>query len=95
MDTDIQTVAKACASALKGRNVRSLGPRVHVDDSVFQTLLARSAEPLVLHQDSGGLIRRHLYLTVYKGVTFVCVTRQTLTLPSQAEVVECKGISFW
>jgi hypothetical protein len=95
MDRDIQTVAKACASSLKGRNVRSLGPRVRVDDNVFQTLLARSAEPLVLHQDSGGLIRRHMYLTVYKGVTFTCVTRQALTLPSQAEVVEVRGISTW
>lgn len=95
MDRDIQAVETTCVSSLKGRNVRGLGPRVYVDYSVFQTLLARSAEPLVLHQDSGGLIRRHLYLTVYKGVTFTCVTRQALTLPSQAEVVECKGISFW
>jgi len=68
---------------------------VRVDDNVFQTLLSRSAEPLVLHQGSGGLIRRHLYRTVYKGVTFACLTRQALTLPSQAEVVEVKGISTW
>jgi hypothetical protein len=36
-----------------------------------------------------------MYLTVYKGVTFTCVTRQALTLPSQAEVVEVQGISVW
>lgn len=95
MDRDIQAVETTCVSFLKGRNVRSVGPRVRVDDNVFQTLLSRSAEPLVLHQGSGGLIRRHLYRTVYKGVTFACLTRQALTLPSQAEVVEVKGISTW
>lgn len=84
----------AAAQAAIANAIKASGVLVRVDETAFRAILARIAEPLVVHAEGGFFSTHYQYLTSYRGLAFVTKTQRPIPLPSNAEVVLAKKISL-
>lgn len=84
--------AGAAAAAAVARATKASGVIVRVEPEDFRAILARTAEPLVVHASGGVLRTMHQYLTSYKGIAFFTRSRTRLELSRSAELVEAESI---
>jgi len=79
-------------AATVGRAIKASGAIVRVEPDDFLAVLRRQQAPLVIHAVSGFLGQKHRYLSAYKGLTFFTESQGSLTLPSDAELIESTKI---
>lgn len=87
----IATHGGAHAAAI-ARAIRASGVLVRIDPEGFQAILRRAVEPVVVTAPAGILMRKHGYLTSYKGLAFFTVSADPLPLPGGVEVVTADKI---
>ncbi len=90
----MSAAATAAIAAAIANAVKASGLIVKVEPVDFLAILDRTDEPLVV-VGQGGYFRKHAqYLTSYKGLGFFTKSDNALVLPSRAEVISAKSISF-
>jgi hypothetical protein len=80
----------AAAAAAVARAIKASGTLVSVDPQVFQAIVNRQDDPLVVRAEGWLYGTMHKYLTSYKGLAFYTRTREPLTLPGRAEILKAK-----
>jgi hypothetical protein len=71
--------------------IKASGVFVHVEPTVFLSLVGRADEPVVVVAQGGVFRKRFQYLTSYKGLAFYTASPTVLALP-RAEVIAAKSI---
>jgi len=86
----------ATAAAAAGQKlIKVSGALVETEPAIFQQLVQRIDEPLVLHQEPGGMFsRHHRYATSHRGFIFLAKSREPLALPGRAAVLPARKIWF-
>ena len=85
--------AGAAAAAAIAQAIKASGAIVRVEPSDFEAVLRKQEAPLVVHNYGGFLIRKHRYLSSYKGLAFYTQSTLPLDLPRRSELVE--SAAFW
>jgi hypothetical protein len=83
----------AAAAAAIAQAIKASGAIVRVEPDDFRSLLRRHEAPLVVHALGGFLVRKHRYLSSYKGLAFYTQSAEPVELPVRCELVEAR--SFW
>jgi hypothetical protein len=82
--------AGAAAAAAIANAIKASGTIVNLAPEDFARLVRRLQAPLVVHTISGVFSTRHEYLTSYKGLAFHTKSRDSISLPGDAEVIEAR-----
>jgi hypothetical protein len=88
----MEAAAGGSAATAAIQAMRAMGTIIELDQEVFEEILYRQEEMLVVHATSWIFGTRHKYLTSYKGLTFYCQSRQPLPLPPDVELIESRKI---
>jgi hypothetical protein len=80
----------AAAAAAVANAIKASGTIVQLAPEDFARLVRRIPCPLVVHTISGMFSTRNEYLTSYKGLAFHTKSKDTLSLPGDAEVIEAR-----
>jgi len=80
------------AAAASANAIRAAGVLVRVEPQEFAKILARAKDPLVVTAKGGFFGNKHDYLMSYKGLAFVCNSRDPLPLPAGVELVVAGSI---
>ncbi len=72
--------------------VRASGAIVEVEPEVFEQLVGKTKEPLVIYAEPGFMSKKSSYLTNHRGFFFHTKTERRLNLPSQCEMIKSKKI---
>lgn len=84
--------AAAAASAIASA-IKASGALVQIEPRDFEALVQHIAEPLVLHQGTGGMFARtHRYATSYRGFIFFAKSKDVLFLPDRVQLLPVKKI---
>jgi hypothetical protein len=84
--------AAAHAAAI-AQAIKASGAVVRVEPNGFEALLRKQESPLIVHSYGGFLVKKHRYLSSYKGLAFFTQSPMPLDLPGRSEIVEAR--SFW
>lgn len=90
----MSAAATAAMAAAIANAVKASGLVVKVEPVDFLAILDRMDEPLVVVGQGGYFTKHAQYLTSYKGLGFFTKSDMALVLPSRAEVISAKSISF-
>lgn len=90
----MSAAATAAMAAAIANAVKASGLVVKVEAVDFLAILDRMDEPLVVVGQGGYFTKHAQYLTSYKGLGFYTKSDSALILPSRAEVISAKSISF-
>ena len=82
----------AAAAAALAQAVKASGAIVSVETADFETILKKIDDPLIVSCESGIFSTKYQYLMGYKGLVFYTKSPRPLTLPRNADVIECKKI---
>ena len=82
----------ASAAHLIGEAIKASGAIVRVEPDVFEEIVYRQEEPLVVTTTGGFLTTKYRYLCNYKGLTFYTKSAAELRLPPQSQVIAAKKI---
>jgi hypothetical protein len=82
--------AAAAAAAAIANAIKASGTIVQIEPEDFARLVRRLAAPVVVHAVGGFLTTRHEYLTSYKGLAFHSRSKEALSMPGDAEVIEAR-----
>ena len=85
----------AAAAAAVTNAIAAAGGLVRVAPEVFQELLYRTDDPLVVYAETWVLfdyLGRHRYLMPYRGINFVTNSPEELQLPKGTELIRAKSI---
>jgi hypothetical protein len=82
----VMAVTSQTANALK-----AVGAIVFVEPEEFLAILGKSEKGVVVYSPS-GFLRKHKYLTSYKGFTFFTKSKEALMIPGPVEVITAKKI---
>jgi hypothetical protein len=82
----------AAAAAATIQAIKASGVLVKVGPDEFRQILARIAEPLVVHAMAGFFRSSYRYLTSYRGLAFYTTSPVPLELPPAAEVIGAGSI---
>jgi len=85
-------VAHGEAAAAIRKAIKASGVVVHVEPSEFSNILRKIDQPLIVYSPPRMLIRRHQYLTSYKGLAFFTRSSEQIDLPKNVEVVVAKSL---
>jgi hypothetical protein len=83
--------AVAAAAAVMNA-VRAMGTIVKVEPDVFQQIVERQSEPLVVRAPHGYFSKKIDYVVSYKGLAFFTSSREELRLPPNAEIVQAQSL---
>jgi hypothetical protein len=84
--------AAGAAAAEIANAIKASGAIVRVESADFETILAKSDNPLVVCAQGGFFSTNYQYLMGYKGLIFFCKSPTQLTLPVSIEVIRAKKI---
>ena len=85
--------AGAAAAAAIAQAIKASGAIVRVEPWGFEAVLNKQEAPLVVHSYGGFLLKKHRYLSSYKGLAFYTQSPLPLDLPRRSELVEAQA--FW
>ncbi len=90
-------VAGGAGGAIGGYHVianaiKASGAIVKVEADVFEQLIQKQQDGLVVFNEGGIFSTSYKYLTSYKGIFFFTKTKTPLILPANLEVVKTKKI---
>jgi hypothetical protein len=84
--------AGAAAVAAMINALRAMGTIVKVEPQVFQTIVERQSEPLVVRAPHGYFSKKIDYIVSYKGLAFYTSAKSELRLPPNAEIVQAQSM---
>jgi hypothetical protein len=79
--------AGAAAAAAIANAIKASGVLVRVAPNVFQTILRKVENPLVVYATGGFFSTKHMYLVSYKGFAFFTKSSEPILLPTNVETV--------
>ncbi len=82
----------AAAYYVMANAIKASGAIVKVEADVFQQLIQKQQNGLVVFNEGGILSTSYKYLMSYKGIFFFTKTKTPLILPGGMEVVKTKKI---
>ena len=85
-------MAHGGAAAAIRKAIKASGVVVHVEPEEFSNILRKVDQPLIVYSPPRMLMRRHQYLTSYKGLAFFTKSAQQIDLPRNVEVVIAKSL---
>jgi len=71
--------------------LKAIGAIIFVEPEEFLAILRKSEKGVVVYSPS-GFLRKHKYLTSYKGLTFFTKSKEALMIHGSAEVITAKKI---
>ena len=80
----------AAAAAAIANAIKASGTIVNLAPADFSRLVRRMPAPLIVHAIGGMFSNKHEYLTSYKGLAFHTKSKDTVSLPGDAEVIEAR-----
>lgn len=85
--------AGAAAQAAIAQAIKASGAMVEIEAADFEELIRLIRDPLVLHQEPGGMFsRKHQYATSHGGFIFFARAREPIYLPRQLRPIPVKKI---
>jgi len=72
--------------------VKASGAIVRVEPNVFEQLIQKQQDGLIIFNEGGIFSTNYKYLMSYKGIFFFTKTKTPLVLPANLEVVKTKKI---
>ena len=83
----------ATAAAAIAQAIKASGVILRVEPEALEAVLQKQEAPLVVHSFGGFLMKKHRYLSSYKGLAFYTQSALPLDLPRRSELVEARA--FW
>ncbi len=80
------------AAAAAANAIKASGAIVRVEGEVFEQLVAKERNPLIVTSQGGFLGKAYLYLMGYRGLVFFAKSTRQLMLPSGAELIQAAKI---
>ena len=80
------------AAAAIRKAIKASGVIVHVEPAEFTNILRKVDQPLIVYSPPRLLMRRHQYLTSYKGLAFFTRSAEQIDLPRNVEVVVARSV---
>ncbi len=84
--------AAAAAAAAAAQARKASGAIVHVEPELFQEIVGKSRDGLVVFARGGFLSKKYYYLTTYKGLFFYASSKNELRFSGDTEVITVKSI---
>jgi len=82
----------AAAYNVMANAIKASGAIVRVEANVFEQLIQKQQDGLIVFSEGGILSTSYKYLMCYKGIFFFTKTKTPLILPGNLEVVKTKKI---
>lgn len=80
------------AAAAVRKAIKASGVIVHVEPEEFSSILRKADQPLIVYSPPRLLLRRHRYLTSYKGLAFFTQSTEQIDLQRNVEVVLARSL---
>lgn len=80
----------AAAAAVMAKATKASGAIVKVEPDVFQKIVGKMEEPLIVRAEGGWRTKHYKYLTSYKGLFFFTKSPVELSFMSRTELI-CAG----
>ena len=77
----------AAAAAAMARATKASGAIVKVEPDVFQRIVGKMEEPLIVRAEGGWRTKHYKYITSYKGLFFFTKSPAELSFMSRAELI--------
>jgi len=77
----------AAAAAALANALKASGAIVKVEPDVFQRIVGKCEEPLIVRAEGGWRTKHYKYLTSYKGLFFFTKSPAELLFPSRTEMI--------
>lgn len=90
MKTELRNIVGTSGRALNA--IRAAGAVVRLAPLDFLSLCQTEGVDLAVVYAPAGFLRKHKYLTSYKGLHFYAKSKETLDLPDSVEVITAKRI---
>lgn len=82
----------AAAAAAFANAVKASGVIIEVAPAIFEKVLSKTDNPLVIYAESGFFSTNHQYLVSYKGFVFATKSPKPISLPATAETIVAEKI---
>ena len=74
--------------------IKACGSIIRVEPKVFDDIVSKQDNPIVVRTEGGGMSRNYKYLTTYRGLTFHCKSKIELVLPRKVELIDARRMSI-